>query len=256
MIVYSNFDGNNNLNPQLTAGSALFLNDNRGATMVGACVFSGNTGGSVVRIQRFSPDYQLVIARNQFLENSALTALSVFGAFQTSIENNICAPHYGSRAARGAKTTDIFLQGAGTPIPQSVASLAFNTITYADRGVYMSDYMDAVIENNIIANAADTGILVGGTMSVTTSVDNNLFYANADDGETGASFITGDPCFLNPSAGDYHLTSPSAAIGKASYDPLYSLDFEGDLRQNGPWDLLADLGADEFSGLFMPLIVN
>ncbi len=256
MIVYSTFEDNNNLNPQLTSGSALLLHDNRGETMVGACEFLGNTGASVVRIERYSTDYQLVIVRNQFLESGALTALSFFGAFQASIENNIFAPYHGARSVQGAKTTGIFLQGAGTPIPQSVANLAFNTITSADRGVYVADYMHAVIENNIIANTTDTGILVGGTMGVTTLVDNNLFHGNAADGETGASFLTGDPCFLNPAAGDFHLTSPSAAIGKAAYDPQYPTDFDGDSRQRGPWDMLADVGADEFRGLFMPLIAN
>ncbi len=51
--------------------------------------------------------------------------------------------------------------------------------------------------------------------------------------------VTGDPAFLNPDAGDYHLTADSAARNRG-VSTLVSTDIDGELR-----DPLPDLGADE-----------
>jgi hypothetical protein len=71
-----------------------------------------------------------------------------------------------------------------------------------------------------------------------------------------AKNMTGDPAFLNPDAGDYHLTDDSAARNRG-VSTLVSTDIDGELR-----DPLPDLGADEklvpgsIQQIHLPLILR
>jgi parallel beta-helix repeat protein len=72
---------------------------------------------------------------------------------------------------------------------------------------------------------------------------------------TGAHNYWGDPAFVNPDAGDYHIGLISAAIDKG-VDAGVDDDIDGDPRPQGSG---YDLGADEFvdaAPIYLPLIMR
>ena len=103
---------------------------------------------------------------------------------------------------------------------------------------------DVVIRNNIIkASNYDGGIRIsGGVQPVSElTIDHNFF---ACDSELyGTNYLTGDPKWVNPSAGDYHLQSTSLAIDAGSNIDAPSVDFDGNPRPQGT---AFDVGAYEY----------
>ena len=75
---------------------------------------------------------------------------------------------------------------------------------------------------------------------------------------TGTVNVWGDPAFVNPSAGDYHIGLTSAAIDKGVNAGVGD-DIDGDPRPQGGG---YDIGADEFAGaapeskIYLPLIMR
>lgn len=102
-------------------------------------------------------------------------------------------------------------------------------------------YSPAVISNTIVASHT-TGIEGFASTVVET---HNLFFGNgADTAGTvtgGAGSFMGDPRFVNPAAGDYHLT-PLSAARDAGANAGVLVDFEGDARPIGGG---FDIGYDE-----------
>jgi len=87
------------------------------------------------------------------------------------------------------------------------------------------------------------------------SQDYNLFFANGADTTgnivTGTHDLTGDPLFVDPSGGDYHLSAGSPAINSGT-DAGQIVDFEGDPRPTGAG---FDIGYDEYlARLFLPVV--
>ena len=84
--------------------------------------------------------------------------------------------------------------------------------------------------------------------------DYNLFFdngANAPTALSGGHSLVADPLFVNPAAGNFHLSSASPAIN-AGVDVGLRNDFDGDPRPIGAG---FDIGFDEFLvKLFLPLV--
>ena len=103
-------------------------------------------------------------------------------------------------------------------------------------------YTGLVIRNNIIKGGFGVN-LNGGVMTEDDFVlDYNLF--DCSSGAYGTNYITGDPKWVNPSAGDYHLLSTSPAIDAGSNMGASSVDFDGNLRPRGTG---VDIGAFEYA---------
>ena len=82
--------------------------------------------------------------------------------------------------------------------------------------------------------------------SSTFLADHTLFWANTNNGIQGTNpVLNGDPAFVNPASGDYHLGPGSAAID-AGIPTTVTTDMDGDHR---PDCVLWDIGADEVQGL-------
>ena len=119
-------------------------------------------------------------------------------------------------------------------------------------GIYIGDeiFEDLVVRNNICsqnkqAQLVNTSETKHRNQQGEIYVDHNLI-----DGFRGwwceiygASPVIGDPCFVNPSLGDFHLKPNSPAIDKGSPIDAPSYDFEGDLRPAGSG---YDIGIDEY----------
>jgi predicted outer membrane repeat protein len=109
------------------------------------------------------------------------------------------------------------------------------------------------ITNTIIASHT-TGIdNVGG--SVTEDYD--LFFGNTTNMQGavsgGANSLVGDPAFVNPASGDYHLTIGSAALDKG-VDAGVTLDIDSQRRPAGQG---YDLGVDEYwYGIYLPMTLR
>ena len=72
---------------------------------------------------------------------------------------------------------------------------------------------------------------------------------------TGTVNIWGDPAFLDPHGGDYHIGPGSAALD-AGVDAGVVVDIDGDGRPQGSGH---DIGADEFRlpwQTYLPLVVK
>jgi hypothetical protein len=74
------------------------------------------------------------------------------------------------------------------------------------------------------------------------TIDHNFFTTGSD--YYGSSYYTGDPKWVNPSFGDYHLQSTSPAIDTGSNIDAPSVDFDGNTRPQGN---IMDIGAFEYS---------
>jgi hypothetical protein len=121
----------------------------------------------------------------------------------------------------------------------------------------------AALTNTILVSHT-TGVLVssGSTATMEATLWGSGAWANdqdwAGDGTiiTGTINIWGNPDFVNPDAGDYHLSPLSEAIN-AGIDAGVKTDIDGQYRpQGGAYDIGADeFYLDEFQ-LYLPLILN
>jgi len=120
-------------------------------------------------------------------------------------------------------------------------------------GLYVSNDSNVVLTNTIIASHT-VGITVTASSAIT--LEGTLWYDNEQDsGGDGAIFtgtvnVCGDPAFLSPDIGDYHIGAASAAID-TGVDAGITIDIDGDPR---PYSYGMDIGADEYVGPLPPSI--
>jgi serralysin len=112
--------------------------------------------------------------------------------------------------------------------------------TLADNGNYglTINGGTAILTNTIVASHT-----LAGFWGTDITADHTLFHNNATPCSGGASCtnnLTGNPQFVNPAAGDYHLGPGSAAIDAGIYAGV-SRDIDHEPRIGIP-----DLGADEY----------
>jgi predicted outer membrane repeat protein len=154
---------------------------------------------------------------------------------------------------------------------------AQNGSTYGGAAVYLkSDGVTTILHTTIadtISNTTSAIAIVAGSVEVTNTIitnhaiavqnaggaateDFNLFFQNAIDSSgviTGSNSLTGNPRFLDPAHGNYHLGPHSAAIDRGVDAGVY-VDLDGKPR---PVGVGFDIGAYEFQlikVLYLPLI--
>jgi hypothetical protein len=142
---------------------------------------------------------------------------------------------------------------AGNPL---TATLVHNTLVGPGTGygVYVeSGYVTLALTNTIVASHT-WSITNTVPASSTVTADHTLFWVNDHDDIQGTNAVTGDPAFLDPGGGDYHLGLGSAAID-AGVEAGESVDIDGESR---PLNLVPDIGADEawWREVFLPLILR
>jgi uncharacterized repeat protein (TIGR01451 family) len=142
--------------------------------------------------------------------------------------------------------------GAGVSIHSASPHLLHNTIARnggsGSGGVYVAGEFSLVTLDNTILAGHSVGIYVayGNTARLEGTLWGSGAWANGTDragsGISHSGDRTGDPAFVDPNNGDYHIGLGSAAID-AGVDAGVSTDIDGDLRPAlGDFDI----GADEF----------
>ena len=149
-------------------------------------------------------------------------------------------------------------EGSGLWIGGSKVSLANTTIARNSggdgSGIHITDAgstHSSVALTNTILVGHKIGISVASSSSATlegTLWGSGVWANSADWGGNGSvvvgnTNIWGDPSFVNPDGGDYHIGPKSAAID-AGVDAGITSDIDGDPRPIGP---AFDIGADEAS---------
>ncbi len=149
--------------------------------------------------------------------------------------------------------------GSGLYIAGSFPHLLHTTIAHNSGGdgsgvhvtyryVYPLTYHSSVIMTNTIVATHTVGVCV--TAGSTATLESTLWHGNTTNWGCAGTIShsndhTGDPAFVDPDAGDYHIRPESAAID-AGVDAGVAEDIDGNSR---PLDAGYDIGADEFTDL-------
>lgn len=244
------------------SGSAATVQGNRiegnrtngGGTGQGAGIYQwlGSTGFAGNRVARntgseavFLGYSQSLVESNQVVDNSTPTGVRLMYNQAThgpTLINNVIARSGDSLAVSAA---------ANGPL---TATLLHNTLTGSGtgRGVHVeSGYVTLFLTNTIVASHT-WGITNTVPASSSVVADHTLFWANAQDGIEGINPVFGNPAFVDPAGGDYHLSPSSAAIN-AGVDAGVLTDIDGDARPIGS---APDIGADEAPRefVFLPVV--
>ncbi|MBN2393464.1 MAG: right-handed parallel beta-helix repeat-containing protein [Anaerolineae bacterium] len=147
--------------------------------------------------------------------------------------------------------------GGGVLVADSTVHLRHTTLARnrGENGFYgfyitgLSGYSTVALTNTIlVSHTAGISITAGSTATLEATLWGAGVWANtADYGGSGtiitgtsALNIWGDPAFMNPDAGDYHINAASAAVN-AGVDTGVLEDIDGEPRTDGH----PDIGVDE-----------
>jgi len=191
--------------------------------------------GRVVYVTGSGP---VVVERLVLRHGSAITGGGLYLAapsLDLTVQNVVL---YGNSATYGGG----FAASGGSPLLYH-NTFYNNSATANGGGLYLPSG-SPVVRNTIVATHTHGGIWVGS--GATPDLDYNLFWGNQGGnivgGSGGAHDVLADPLFVNPAAGDLHLTATSPAIHAGDPTPGVALDWEGDPRPLGRG---YDIGADE-----------
>jgi len=133
-------------------------------------------------------------------------------------------------------------------------------------GLYIKpgSIISVVLTNTIIASQT-TGVYAEGVdVALAATLWGDGAWDNGDDWAGGGNILTGtlnywgDPLFVDPANGDYHISANSPARDKG-IDAGVSDDMDGELRPH-PDTGIPDLGADEYHlddiRIYLPLVVR
>ena len=132
------------------------------------------------------------------------------------------------------------LFGGGIYCGQTSTAQVFNSIL-TDNGNY------AAYEGEIGSDISTLNCLFNGNASGTFYDEGSTPYSTATDLNAGvpeaSSNIDGDPAFLDPASGDFHVGFNSAAINTGTSSAPAGDDIDGESR---PFGIRPDIGIDEF----------
>jgi uncharacterized repeat protein (TIGR01451 family) len=263
-------DGNTvSANTAHTYGGALYLENSPAALR--ANTFAANvgyySGGLHLDASGATLDGNTIISNT----GSAGGGVYVEGSSVTFSGNAVVANHasrgggvYVGLNSDAALTNDVFadnrasLEGSGLYIFASLTRLRHTTIARNSDGdgsgvhvadsSYLDAFSDVALTNTIlVSHAVGINVATGNTATLEATLWGTGTWANATDWSgagtifTGTTHVRGDPAFVGPDAGDYHIRLASAAVDRG-VDAGVDVDRDGDPRPLGHG---IDIGADE-----------
>jgi len=250
------------LNGNLISGNTVITGDGGGIyldgdyTTLNGNTITGNLAGRWGGGLALDSDY-IALTGNTIASNTASYGggLWVHGSQGTALDNNVIADNSCS------------MMGAGLYMDlRSRLRLRHNSIVHNTggdgSGVCLAE--GTVVMTNTILVGHTTGITVaaGSTARLEATLWGSDAWANgADWGGSGNIFtgtvnLWGDPGFVNPTAGDYHIGPTSAALN-AGVNAGVKTDMDGDPRPYGSgYDIGADEYANEYLRLYLPLVLR
>jgi hypothetical protein len=231
----------NQTNGNMSGFGAGIYHERGASTMTGNQV-TGNRGANAVQLGAYEGGR---FEANQVISNSTGTGIRLTSGsgFVFTLANNIVA-----------RSGDVSL-GVETYSGSLTARLLHNTLAGegSGYGVYVGTANVTLRLTNTVVVSHGWGITNAWPANSTVQASHTLFWDNDQDGINGANPVYGNPAFLDPGAGDYHLGSHSAAIDTA-VDAGEERDVDGDPRPIGP---APDIGADEARRwIFLPLVLR
>ncbi|MHC4315111.1 MAG: right-handed parallel beta-helix repeat-containing protein [Planctomycetota bacterium] len=137
-------------------------------------------------------------------------------------------------------------KGAGLYIPSAChPTIRHCTIT--------GNFGDGIFSNNSNSSISHCILWDNTGPEIVGSVP-SVRYSDVQGGYAGEGNINADPCFVNPTASDYHLYSSSVCIdaGDPNFVPSFKeTDIDAEPRLMGD---LVDMGADEYTSVPIPFI--
>ncbi|MCP4537482.1 MAG: DUF11 domain-containing protein [Chloroflexi bacterium] len=232
-------------------GGGVCLRDSNNATL-NDNIIQGNLGGIGSGINMYSSN-NVTLNDNIIQGNTTYWYASgvwLLDCDNVTLNNNVIADNRGGGAAWGG----IYIAGSTAYLRHT--TLARNS---GGSGLYVTDWSgfhSSVFMTNtiLVSHAAGISITAGNTVTLEGTLWGSGAWANATDWEGLGTIITGtsahnywgDPAFVNPGAGDYHISSESAAFD-AGVDAGVTEDMDGDPRTDGH----PDIGADEFQSVLI-----
>ena len=225
--------------------SDFYLNVARGNYVL----FDYDGGGAALVLEGPNAKY---LSSNRFTQNySVRDGAAIYVVGTAHMDNNLLAANASSG---GIVSSDIAvgrLANLGTSKlygrhntlvaqPDTGATAVFAGLGVTGTQVFLTDTILSGYEQGLVTLANGTivadGLLWDDTAVPTQTVTGAITVNNA---------YVGNAAFVDPTAGDYHLSAASEAIDRGVSN-LPSMDFEGDPRPVGS---LSDLGYDEFDPL-------
>jgi len=219
--------------------------DKSNATLNGNTIYNnlaGSDGGGVVVWK--SDD--VTLSANAVYSNTAGNGggVELYDSDRATLDNNVIADNQTGGA------------GSGVMVDASTANLRHNTIARNsgdDSGVHVTSNSTTTLTNTIlVSHTVGINVTAGSAATLESTLWGSGAWANGTDwGGAGTIIRTndywGDPAFVDPDAGDYHIGPGSAAIDKG-VDAGVATDKDGAPRpQDGDGDCEArfDIGAYE-----------
>ena len=155
-------------------------------------------------------------------------------------------------------------EGAGVYVRNASPQFGHNTLAQNTGGegsaIYLGTSASVVLTNTIlVSHTVGITVTAGSAATLEATLWGSEAWANGTNWGGDGTIVTspgdiwGNPAFVNPAAGDYHLGPGSEAIN-AGVDAGVTTDIDGDPR---PFGAAPDIGADEFvAKTYLPLVLR
>jgi predicted outer membrane repeat protein len=158
---------------------------------------------------------------------------------------------------------------SGIGIQDSTVTLMHNTIARnrgfsPGSGIYVMEpsvhaSMVSLVNNILVSHTVGITVAAGNTATLEATLwgagiwANETAWGGAGDVSTGTINVWGDPGFVHPDVGDYHINFESLAVDQG-VDTGVMTDLDGDRR---PIGAQSDIGADEvWRTVLLPLVLR